>query len=342
MLKLKLDNKEFTKFNSVDIDLNYDSIASTFSIDLFFDPNNPDHRKIIRPGAYPKAELFYENEKLLTGTILTPNLNRSSKPELVTVEGYSLPGILEDCPPPLDVYPLEQQGQSLKSIVEKFIKPFNIGLVIDPSVASKASKTYDKITAEETKSVKSFITELANQRNIVLTHDTNGNLVMTKTKTDQIPIGRFTDGQPTTNLSLDFDGQSMHSDITVMAQASDSGGNSSQATVKNPFVDSYRPRIEEQTSGDDLDAEEAAKNLLAEELSKIKLSADLDRWVINDRVIKPNRVIRVQSKRLFLDKETDFFIESVKLQGDSQPKTASINCVLPEVYSGNTPKNIFL
>lgn len=341
MLKLRIENEEYTRFSSFSIDLEFDAIASTFTFDFYFDPDNENHRRILRPGEYPEAQVIYDQEVIATGKIITPDLAYSSEPEFVSIECYSHTGVLEDCNPPLDVFPLELQKQNLKQIAQKFIEPFNIKLSIDPAVQNEATKVYEKIEADETESIKGFLSNLASQRNIILTHDQGGNLVLTKAKTSSQAIGLISEGQPGVEFSLNFDGQSMHSPITVMGQQSNSGGNASEATVENPLVNDFRPKTISQSSGDNQDTEKAAQNARSSELANLSLEISMDRWKINNQVIKPNTVIKVQSDRLFINEPIDFFIKSVSLTGSEQPGTATINVVLPEVFTGQKPRQIF-
>jgi prophage tail gpP-like protein len=180
--------------------------------------------------------------------------------------------------PPLSVvpgcYPLETVGLTLKEIAEKLIKPFGLGLVIDSqattgatlafdeageanvidgliesesggqtvtqtaSVSDAVQKKIDKSNAKQDQNIRSYLMELAVQRNIILSHDANGNLLFTEAQTNKNPIMDFdvpANGLIGTSMNLSFNGQGMHSHITVMGQPDILGDNAGEYTIRNPY-----------------------------------------------------------------------------------------------------------
>ena len=143
-------------------------------------------------------------------------------------------------------------------------------------------------------------------------------------------------------MGLTFNGQGMHSSITAMKQAGGDGGNAGQDTVLNPYVPFvFRPKVITQTSGDDNDTLSAAKSARSAELKNLKLVIETDKWEINGTIIKPNNIIEVTNPNLILFKKSRWFIERVNLIGNSKKMTASLTCVLPEVYDKSEPEYLF-
>jgi prophage tail gpP-like protein len=339
--RIKIRTIDF--FNNFSLNLKYDSVASMFSFSFYFDPLNHDQEELACVSHFHEAEVEHNGELLVTGYILSEAFNSNSKREMVQFAGYSLPGVLEDCEIPPSLYPLQSDGLSLKQIAQKLIAPFKLKMVIDPEVVDKMNMVYEKTTANESQTIKSYLTELATQRDIVVSHNEKGNLLFTKAKTNQAPIFHVEKGVIATSMNLSFSGQGLHSEITVMKQASAKGGNASEYTIQNPYVPIlYRPKVLVQNSGDDNSTQDAAKNALAAELKNIVLTVTIDRWVIDGKIIKPNNLISVVAPELYIYKKTNFFIESVNYTGDATKETAVLTCVLPEVYNGKTPKNIFV
>jgi prophage tail gpP-like protein len=217
-------------------------------------------------------------------------------------------------------------------------------MVVDPSVASLMDKQYDKTTASESQTIKGYLTELAAQKNIIISHNQYGNVLFTRAKTKQQPILNYGEvgGAPFTNMNLSFNGQAMHSDITVIRQATKNNPNSGRATVKNPYVPYvYRPKVVVQTSGDDIDTEQAARNVLSAELKNLRLTIETDRWEIDGKIIKPNSIISVVNPKVYLFKKSNWFVESIDFKGDNKKTIATLNCVIPEVYNNDTPTYLF-
>jgi prophage tail gpP-like protein len=342
--RIKVRNIEF--FNKFSVNLKYDSVGSTFAFSYYFDPKNDEHRELSCVSHFHEATVQHNGETLVTGYILSEVFNSNNVKQLVQCAGYSLPGVLEDCQIPPSLYPLQSDGLTLRQIAKKLLQPFNIKMIVDSSVSSKMDIVYDKTTAKESDSIKSYLTDLASQRDIIITHNEYGNLVFTKIKANMIPLLTFEPGNnsiPFTNMSMSFSGQPMHSEITVMKQASSDGGNAGETTISNPYVPIvYRPKVLIQNSGDDNSIEDAAKNALAAELKNINLIIDTDRWDVDGKIIRPNNLISVINPELYIFKKTNWFIESVDYSGDEKGERAKITCVPVEVYNGKTPTNIFV
>ncbi len=341
---LKIKKRKYDFFNSFQLNLKYDSVASTFSFNAYFNPENKDHRELLHIGHFHPIEVEHNDELLVSGILLSEVFKDSSVKELTSLGGYSFPGVLEDCQIPTSIYPLQSDGLSLREIAQKMIKPFNLEMIIDPVVRKKMNAVYDTSTANESQTIKAYLSELASQRNIILSHTPEGKLLFTQANTKKTPIIDFNvpDGGsiPGTSMSLSFNGQRMHSKITVLKQAGD--GNAGQITVNNPFVPfTFRPSVLVQNSGDDNDTRKAAENALAKELQNIKLKITTDRFEVDDKIIKPNNIVSVINPDIFLFKKTNWFIESINFTGNEKQTTAVLNCVLPEVYNGKAPTNIF-
>jgi len=141
--------------------------------------------------------------------------------------------------------------------------------------------------------------------------------------------------------TLQVDGQKMHSTVAVIKEADITGGNAGEAELDNPLIKSFRPAVAVQSDGTDNDTELATKAKLAAELRAIKLTIKLDSWLVNDKVIFPNTVISIKDPNLFLYEKTNFFVEAVTLSGNEKAQLATLECVLPEVYTYKLPKNLF-
>ncbi len=352
-------------FNDFEMNLRYDSIADTFSFSFLFDPNNPEHAEIACVSHYHECAIYYDGELLINGYMLSQGFNNSPKPELVHIGGYSKAGVFEDCDVPTNMYPLESNGLSLRQICQRILDNFNthirsqegkFKLIIADIAKSEASskivkkvdKTIPKSTAKESQNIKSYLTTLATQKNLVLSHTPEGDLLITEANTSGDPVFVYDDKQKNigfTDMKLNFNGQQMHSHITVIRQASQDGGNAAEYTIRNPFVPVaavYRPKTVVMSSGDDITIQEAAENELRNELKAISLIITLDRGKINGTFIRPNTICKVKNRNVFLYKSVMWFIESVNFKVNADQETSVLTCVPTYVYSEETPVNFFV
>lgn len=346
MISIEINGIDFRHFNAANVQWRFDSIASPFSFQLIFDPENELHREIFMPGSYLRAIVKYNNRPIITGVILHYVFKASATKHLVQVSGYSISGVLEDCEMPQDLYPLQVNGLNLVQVTERIAEKFGLTVALDiPSgsdLATRLMKRYDKVTASDNQTCTSFLGELANQRQVILSHDRYGNIVLTESKTKSEPVYHFEDNAPGIEFNLEFNGQRMHDTVSMIRQVSKKNTQGGQAEVSNPFVKAYRPTVKRQSAGDNQeDTRTAARNALSEELKAITLDIVMQGWNLGDRIIEPNSIIAVTNPELYLFGKTRWFVESVNFEGNSQEHRASLKCYLPEVYNEDEPQNIF-
>ncbi len=337
-MKIKINGNYIEFFDEVAIQLNLDSVASVFSFVGRYNPDNELHKKVFRPLSYAGVEIYNDNDQLrLTGTIVNHSFNSDSRPNLWQLSGYSLPGVLEDVNIPYDLYPLESINRNLNDITQRLINPFGLGLVVDPSVTRDVNTNFDESVANPSESIKSYLAKIAAQRNIILSHDFKGNLKYFRPNTKAAPKMRFNENN-TLQMSLGCKGQGLHSDLTVIRQPSDSDGNLSPVdSVKNSAVRNFRPAVQVLTSGTDTATKQAAENMLAAELKNIEIKLVVNK--ILDLV--PGDLVEVQNPELFIFDYAKMMISSVGISENTKESRTELVLVLPESFTGETPKNIF-
>ena len=391
-MTIKIGSTTFDKYGSISVSLIYDSVASIFSAEVYFDTANSAHKKALQPGLYPRVTIEHNGNTLFTGTLLTYRFKSSARKHLVVISGYSTPGVFEDCNI-LTKKPIQTSGLSLTEIARELISPFGVRLIVDDSVADVCSKPIPSINPDSTQTIKSYLSEIASQINVVVSHTADGDLLFTGYKTKQasapylvIPnnlpgeknkefiynegqaanrasVFTFTQGQPGVEYDLIFDGQRMHSDISVVAQQSVQGSDATTTPVLiNPYVDrsrinylgvafnntignpenpklGFRPKVAMLTAG--TQADKAQRNILSEELKSIPLIIDMQGWELNGKIAKPGDIISITNPELHLYKPASFFILTADYKADERSQTARLYCVLPEVFNNDVPKNIF-
>lgn len=359
MIELSVNDRirvrEMRFFNEFKMSLIYDSMASSFSFNFYFDPNNKDHAELACVSHIHECSMKYDGELVLTGYMLSQGFVSAPERQLASIGGYSKPGVLEDCDIPTSNYPLQSDGLTLRQITQKIIAPYDIGLAVSPiaqrdsatifTSEEKTDKVIEKSTAAESQNIKDYLTTLATQKNIIFSHTPEGKLLITEANTKGAPIFEIgTDkGIPVTTATMTYNGQPMHSQITVIRQTDEDDGNAAEYTIKNPFVPIvFRNKVVVLTSGNDITIQEAARNELGKEIKNIKLVVTIDRWTVNGKLIRPNNTIRVKDRSLFLYEPTLWFIEQIDFTGDASKETAVLTCCPTSAYNNSTPKNYFV
>lgn len=366
--------KNFTNFT---FNQKFNSMASTFSFDFFFDPKNKEHAEIVCVSHMHEALIYYNGTLELTGFILAQKFVNNGKPQLVNVSGYAKAGVFGDCDIPHDLYPLEITGLTFRQIIQKIIKPFNIGLVIEATakgvnktfvasekdVEEKSDEDMGKTAAESSQNIASYLSDLAKQRNIVLSHNAKGQVLITTPNTKGTPILNFdfTEGAEETNndakkipgieLEMEFNGQALHTHITVVQQSDDEeGSNAAQTTIKNPLIPIkqsvlYRPKTVIISSGNDNTVNEVALYELGREIREaVVLKIKMPKIAIEEKMINPNNTVTVRDPVNFLYNRSTWFIQSIDTSISPNEEIAVLSCVLPYGYDFDLKnlKNVFV
>jgi len=330
-MKIKINGKIYQNFTSYGVILKYNAVASSFSFTSLKDVLNEQL-------TYNKVEIYNDFDNLLiTGTIINHNYSISSMPNMVTISGYSLGGVLEDCNMPTTLYPLQNDNMSLEEICKKILPVFNLNYEYTDNISVDFKKSYKQKTASIDQKVKDFITGGASQKGIIVSNTNEGKILFTKYNNLKKSVYDFEEGQSNIiSLDLNINGQGLHSEITVLKQVSNNDKSTGQSTVLNPIIKAFRPLVKVSTSGSVFDTDKAAKLERSKELGGIKFI------IKSKKFVNCGEIIKLKAPSLNLHDFVELFVEETNIQGNQNGEIYTLTCVLKEVYSLETPKNIFL
>lgn len=343
MIELRVNNKKYSYFETVDVSLKLDSVASTFNLTGYFDTNDPEKRKLIKPLSYQDCEIwiidnrFNINEKLITGTILNVGIQTSKNITSTTVSGYSKTGILEDVNIPISIYPIQYDNSNLIQITKKITDYFGLRLKVFDNAFSDALKPFKKSSIEPSMTIKEYLTSLCKQRNITLAHDNEGRLLLYKIEakiSSKVSISE--NDINVMSISISPNAQGIHSECTVFRQATKESNNTGETTINSPFVSQNRPIVMVLTDGDINDTSKYANRILSSEAKNFPVTIVLQDWLIKGKIVRSGFYIEVDAPSIFIQK-TKMIVESVDFTQDKSKKTMTITAVLPCVYTGILP-----
>lgn len=343
MITIKINGKKYSFYESGNVSLKLDTVASSFSVSGFIDENDKEKRAFLKPLTYPSCEVwlnypeFNVNEKLITGTIINPGISSVKVKSLSSLSGYSKTGILEDCNTPLELYPLQNDNITLSQIAKRYADYFGLRLKIFDNALQNASIEFEKTTAEPEQSCKDYLSKLCNQRNLTLSHDNRGWLLIYKIEANIQPKVSISDKDANViSMTLNPNGQGVHSECTAFRQALKTTDNAAQSTVKSPFTTINRPISRILKQGDVNNTEEYAKRILSTEAKNFPVTIKLRDWLVKGEVLRAGFYITLESNKLFIQK-TKFIIESIEFKISARERTTTIKAVLPCVYTGELP-----
>ena len=346
MLNVFINGQAYSQYESIDLSLSYDTVASSFSMPARVDMSDPAHVRLFRPLSFNRVEIYVGDVKVFTGRMVGHDYNTSERPELYVVSGYSLPGDLNYCEIPTEAYPLQDDSKTLKEIIEKIISPFGLELHVNQIATEDANRIIDKAVARQSDKCASYITKLASQFNIIVGHSENGRLLLTRVRLNEAPQGSYIFGDASyVSGSIRVDGSRIHSRYTVKRQASLSGDPDQpnpESIVDNSIIPIFRPTIKTQTIGGDDLSDTAVRALRAKELGSIAYRITVNSLVYpNGEPIRPNRIIVVRDPNIYLPDETQLFVRAVRLVQNSKSSFAVMDCVLVNALTGDPLPNIF-
>lgn len=354
-MRVKIASKEINFFTNGKITLKLDSIGSTFEFSSHFVANSLEHQELFKPLQYKSVEFYNSQDKLIfTGTILNHVFRSDKGRNLVVFSGYSKCGILEDVTIPVKNYPLESNNRSLIDIATRLCGLYGIKVSVSQNVSNlvntsvkaktglkektdlksleaKSKSVFGRTSAGPTESVKDYLAKLCSQKNIILSHDEFGNVLLFQPEYDQKPAFFFDKGN-TLEMTLSFNGQALHSEIDIVSQPSDDNeGVSLTDKAINTLIPVYRPTTKVLTSGEETDTKQAAKNELAAELKAIQLSLKLQG--IFD-TLYPGEIVVVHNHYIYCYAHNRFMIESIEYNFDEKEDTTVLNLLIPESFTG--------
>lgn len=353
-MELKVNGKTITKYNNVAVSLKYDSVGSTFGFNLYFNPASESDKYIFLPFTYNRVEILHEGKLLITGVLINQTFSDSANKEYTQIGGYSITGALEDCTMQ-DGATLVNQNISLTQWASYLIRPFGLGLIVSDNVKSVCDEVFPYLEIKPSQTIKDCLSTYALQKNVVLSHTANGDLLLTQSDASKKPIYSFKTGT-WLRMTLNTNGQSMNDQISVTGQyiVGDNNGVQSKP-IPNPYLSStrgftsvggysplFRPKVVEQTTGDANTPPLLARRVLGNQIKTgIRLSIQIQGWTLNGVIPRPADIVTVVNPELFLYQKSKWFIDSVDFVGDEKSETATLNCVLPESFNNDQIINIF-
>lgn len=334
-----LDGKRFRYWKSVTITRAIDSI-DTVNFNAPFDSENMEFRKTFQPFRFKKIVITASGSSLFTGTVVNINPNLSSEQKTISVDCYSLPGVLMDCTPSINSLPIEFNNQTLEEISRKLLSPF--GIEVDFQ-GEKEQASFQKVACEPTEKIFGFLTKLAKQKGVLISSTETGKLLFQKAQTNSSPVAIFKEGlPPLLSTSANFKPQEYYSHITGI-ETTKIGKKGARYTEKNPHVKTiFRPftfTASDIKSGEIKQAVEAKIGRMFANFVSYNISVPT--WRDSEGELwTPNTIIILKAPNAMIYKEYKFLIRSVVLNRDSEKETARLNLVIPNSFNNEIPKEL--
>ncbi len=330
-----VDGKRFRFWDKVRITRSIDTM-DTVEFGAPFDSEAPGFRETFRPFSFKTVVITVGGTPLFTGTMVAVNPVVENAQKVISVSGYSLPGVLNDCTSPASSFPLEYDNQGLREIATALAAPFGISV----DFQADQGAVFERVASEPGKKVLAFLTELAKQRNLIISSSSRGKLVFLQSAESGQPVARLQQGSaPVLSVTPFFSPQEYYSHITGIEPVV-VGLAGSQFTVKNPrLLGVTRPLTF--NAPDTLDADvKAAVEAKAGRMfgSMASYSVRVATWRDpNGKLWEPNTLVKLLAPDAMIYDEYEFIIRSIEFSRDRATETATLNLVIPGSFSGKIP-----
>lgn len=328
-----INKKEFRYFNSVEFQSRFASFDSCVIV-APFEPDNLEFRKAFVPFSYASIDVFIGSELIFSGTQmgLTPQVSTESK--VVILEAYAKCAVINDSSLPISSYPIELRDLKINAIARELCRPFPFNVKSDVDVGS----TFESASISHTDKIYSFLTTLAKQRDVVITNDTNGDLLITKAIDAKSVAHLRDDASPVLAVTPMHDEQNYFSDYTVVVPVIIGGLPIASYTAKNKRLGNIL-RVENFDARDALNGEERqiAESRRARGLAN-SISYNVDLATIRDpdgNLYRPNTYVNLIAPTAMIYRDTKFFVRAVSIVMDGDKQTCQLDLVLPESFNGN-------
>lgn len=304
-----------------------DKVANAYSMTIPWEPGlDPDLDGRIAPYAYTPAEAFIGNDLIVAG------FNYQTQPLIgqgttVRIEGYTPTADLVDS---ALKPPFEFNNITLQDIITQIVLPLGFKAIFEVDTGG----VFDRVTADQGDTVMDFLSGLARQREVLLSCDVEGNLVVTRAITTGVPVTAF-DEKETPGVSgwgAKFDGRKR---FNVYRAVGRSPLGENEATVTDPKVPRTRfttLSADESMAGDIEGVARWARNRTLADALSFKLN--VEGWYDPEGMPwRENTLVTVISPTMFLPDGFDFLINQVEYLFDSDGIGAVLSLVPPTVYT---------
>jgi prophage tail gpP-like protein len=333
---ITIDGTRFRFWNEVRITRSIDSM-DTVEFIAPFDSTLPGFKNIFRPFSYKTVIVTVGGVALFTGTMVAVNPVIENTSKTITVSGYSLPGVLNDCTAPNGTTPLEYNDVGLTDIATALTAPFGISVEFDDNQGA----IFERVSCEPSRKILDFLIALAKQRNLIISSSPEGKLQFIRSKDSGVPVARLRQGEsPILSVTPFFSPQEYYSHITGIEPVI-VGLKGSQFTVKNSrLLGVVRPltfNVNDTKNADVKSVVEAKAGRMFGNM--VSYLVRVDTWRDPNGVLwKPNTFVTLIAPDAMIYSEYAFIIRSVEFNRDSKSEVASLNIVIPGAFSGQTPE----
>ena len=322
---------EFKQFLEVTISHRFDSF-DTCDIIAPFEPDNTQFRELFKPFSYQDVEVFIGEELVFSGTQMGVNPSVTPQARTVTLSAYSRCAVINDSCVPISAYPVEVRGFKLDKIASAVTETFPFDVVVDADVGA----LFKVATIKPEKRIAPYLLELAKQRDIVLTNNLEGNLLLTKAGESESVAYLKDDQPPLLSVIPSFSEQKYYSDYTAILPVIIRQNPTSYTAKNRKLTNSLRVDNYMATDAFNGDEKVVAESRRARGLAN-SISYTCQLATLRDpqgSLYSVNKFVNIEAPTAMIYRDTKLFIRGVTMSLTPSARTCALELTLPEAYNG--------
>jgi prophage tail gpP-like protein len=306
---------------------NIDTGADAWSATIDWQPGeNKTLDRLLRPFAYTPAAVYIGNELVINGLIYevqnTLNKIQSSK----KLYGYSFTADLVDSnlKPPYEAYQVTLHDRAVQ-----IVSAYGLDVIYDV----EDDEFFDRVTAGSTEKIFAHLAKLASQRGLLVTSTEKGDVLFTRAKSGK-SVGTLREGAPgVLNWDFTFKGRSRFNAYKAIGQSPFGAKDGIAIDDRVPRPRFMTFKANDTTVGNIQEAADWRRNKqIADSLSsKIPVVG----WHAPDGTLwKKNTLVTIISAAMEVPEGFNFLIRGVTFTLDNNGRSATLDVVPPQVYTG--------
>jgi prophage tail gpP-like protein len=293
----------------------------------FWSRDDEELQGLVRPYRYEEAKIYVGSRLIITGRIYKPTNRADTKNFVQRLEGasYTKDVVDSNVQPPYEYTKIK-----LDKLAKALVEPLGIDVVVDADVGG----AFDRVTADSNDKIFEFLSKMAKQRSVLVSSTVRGELLLTQARITKSVGSIGEEIPPGFEVEAEFDGSQRFHSYTVLSKRR--GRKTKKATAIDDQVPKSRRLVinaDESQRGDiQATADWERSKRLADALT---IPFPVSDWYAPDGSLwRENTIVTVKSPIIYAPDGFDFLIRSVEYSFDQKGRSAMLNLVPPQVYTG--------
>lgn len=337
-VSLYVDGETFVYWETITISRAIDSISKMVFTSPF-DPDNRAFRRVFRPDGFKSVVVTIGGKRIFTGVMVPQPPTSDPSGSQITVDAFSIPGVLEQCSAPESVWPIEFRRHNLREITDRILKPFGVQYMFE----SDPGPAFKKVKMQPTSTIFAFLTPLAQQRGYVISDDSDGFMVYRQSTSTGSPVAVLREGvAPLVSVAPSFNFVQYYSHVTGLKPAR-AGSRAARYTAANTFLNrSLRPSVFTAGDTDAGEIEDATNAKLGRMFGNAATyTATIATWRDpRGSLWRENTTVKVLYPSAMIYQEYEFLVRRVNLSQTPTEEVAVLELVMPGAFSGEIPEEL--